>query len=131
MGQRGPAPEPLKLRALKGETRPSRIDHAPKPQDAPQKPAGLSPEASEVWDRILEATAHQGHIGEAHADTFRTYCEITARLFRSVDPMSKEWRELANSHRQLARELCLTPATGANLPGRNQAPKDKLAKYLA
>lgn len=131
MGQRGKAPEPLPLRVLKGETRPSRLGSAPKPQDPPEKPASLSPDAAKVWDRILRDTAHQGHIGASHADTLRAYCEITARLFRSVDPMSKEWRELANSHRQLARELCLTPATGASLPGKEQNAQRKLDKYLA
>jgi phage terminase small subunit len=131
MGQRGPAPEPVNIRVLKGETRPSQLAGAPKPQDPPQQPADLSDEAAAVWDRILAATAHTEHIGASHADTFRTYCEVTARLQWRADPMSKEWRELANLHRQLARELCLTPATGANLPGRSQAPKDKLAKYLA
>ena len=131
MGQRGPAPEPVNLRMLKGETRPSQLSGAPSPQDPPQMPPDLAPEAALVWDRILAATAHTEHIGASHADTFRTYCEVTARLQKSVDPMSKEWRDLANLHRQLARELCLTPATGANLPGRRNAPQDKLAKYLA
>lgn len=130
MGQRGPAPEPVNLRVLKGETRPSQLAGAPKAQEPPMKPRGMAPAAAKVWDRILEATAHQGHIGAPHADTLRTYCEVTARLQDRPDPASKEWRELANLHRQLARELCLTPATGANLPGKKQE-EDKLAKYLA
>jgi hypothetical protein len=45
--------------------------------------------------------------------------------------MSKEWRELANLHRPLARELCLTPATGASLPGRARKPETKLSKYVS
>ena len=131
MGQRGPAPAPAVLRILKGETRPVRINNAPKPQDPPAKPADLTPEAAKVWDRILRDTAHQAHIGASHADTLRVYCEVAARLFKSIDPMSKEWRELANTHRQLARELCLTPATGASLPGKAQNAPKKLDKYLA
>ena len=43
---------------------------------------------------------------------------------------SKEWRELVNVNRQLARELCLTPATGAHL-GKVATPERKLDKYLA
>lgn len=128
MGQRGPAPEPAALRILKGETRPSQLKGAPQPTDPPVKPR-LSAEASKVWDRILAATADTSHIGEAHADTFRAYCEVTARLFAHVDPMSKEWRELADKHRQLARELCLTPATSTNLVRKAQ-PERKLAKYV-
>lgn len=130
MGQRGPAPEPAHLRILKGETRPSQLKGAPAAQDAPHKPTGLSPEASKVWDRIIAAISDTRHIGEAHADTFRSYCEVTARLFAHVDPMSKEWRELADKHRQLARELCLTPATSTNIQ-RTAKPEAKLAKYLA
>jgi phage terminase small subunit len=115
---------------LKGETRPSQLKDAPKPQDPPQKPQGMTPEAAEVWDRVLAAIADTRHIGQAHADTFRTYCEVTARLFAHVDPMSREWRDLANSHRQLARELCLTPATGASLV-KVTASERKLDRFLA
>lgn len=130
MGQRGRAPEPARLRILKGETRPSQLNGAPKPQDPPRKPEGMTPEASAVWDRVMAAIAPTAHIGEAHVDTLRAYCEVTARLFAYVDPSSREWRDLATSHRQLARELCLTPATGANLAVRGTA-EDKLARFLA
>jgi phage terminase small subunit len=97
---------------------------------APAKPKDLSPGASAVWDRILAATASTMHIGEPHADAFRAYCEVTARLFAHVDPMSREWQNLADKHLRLARELCLTPATSTNLI-RTARPERKLAKYLA
>ena len=129
MGQRGPAPQPAKLRMLKGETRPSQLKDAPQPQDPPAKPADLTPEASAVWDRILEATSFTRHIGQAHADSFRAYCEVTARLFAHVDPMSREWRDLAASHLRLARELCLTPATSTNLRA-TAAPERKLDRFI-
>jgi phage terminase small subunit len=130
MGQRGVAPAPAAIKILRGDHHRARIERAPQPQDPPVKPKDLTPEAARVWDRIIEATTLTSHIGQAHADTFRAYCEITARLFAHVDPMSKEWRDLANSHRQLARELCLTPATSTNLRP-SAAPKDKLARFLA
>lgn len=130
MGQRGPAPEPARLRILKGETRPSQLKDAPGPQEPPHKPRGMTPAASKVWDRVLAATSYTQHIGEPHADTLRTFCEVTATLQKRNDPSSKEWRDLANTQRQLARELCLTPATGANLVPQAQE-EDKLAKYLA
>jgi len=130
MGQRGPAPTPAALKLLKGDHHRSRIVASPQPTAPPAKPQ-LTAEASKVWDRILAATADTEHIGEAHADTLRTYCEVTARLFAHVDPMSKEWRELANSHRQLARELCLTPATSTSLTTRTKAPERKLTKYVS
>lgn len=118
MGQRGKLPEPAVLRVLKGETRPSRLGASPKPQEPPIKPDDLDPSAAAVWDRILEATAHTQHIGQPHADTFRAYCEVTAAVNAMQPKGSKEWRELVNVHRQLARELCLTPATGGHLAGK-------------
>lgn len=118
MGQRGPAPQPAVLRVLKGETRPSQVGRNPKPQAPPIKPEDLDAAAAAVWDRILEATNHTQHIGQPHTDTFRAYCEVTAAVNAMRPKGSKEWRELVNVHRQLARELCLTPATGGHLAGK-------------
>ena len=126
MGQRGPAPEPVALKVLKGETRPSQLGKAPGPVDPPEKPADLKPDAAKVWDRILGCT---DHIGERYVDTFRLYCETTATMNAMQPKGSKEWRELANVHRQLARELCLTPATGAAL-AKPKETESKLAKYI-
>jgi hypothetical protein len=127
VGQRGFAPAPVALKVLKGETRPSRLGNSPGPVDPPAKPAALSAEATEVWDRILSVT---DHIGERYVETFRQFCETTATMNAMQPKGSKEWRELANLHRQLARELCLTPATGAAL-AKPKAPERKLDKYLA
>lgn len=125
MGQRGPAPEPRALKLIKGETRPSQLGKAPDPQDPPRKP-DLSTEAGEVWDRLLAVT---DHIGERYAETFRQFCETTAAINGMKPKGTKEWRELVNIHRQLARELCLTPATGASLTKPKPA-ETKLGKYL-
>ena len=126
MGQRGPAPEPVSLKILKGETRPSQLGHAPGPVDPPAKPDDMDAAAGKVWDRILSVT---DHIGERYVETFRQYCETTATMNAMRPKGSKEWRELANVHRQLARELCLTPATGAALT-KQKPPESKLAKYI-
>jgi phage terminase small subunit len=130
MGQRGKAPEPTALKVLRGETRPSRLATAPAPQDPPDKPDDLKPNAGRVWDRVLAAIAVSSHIGPSHAESFRQYCEVTAAMNEMQPKGSKEWRELANIHRQLARELCLTPATSAGLIKKSQ-PARKLDKYLA
>lgn len=127
MGQRGPAPEPVALKLLKGETRPSQLGKAPDPVPPPVKPDDLDAAAGRVWDRILGVV---DHIGERYVDTFRHYCETTATMNAMKPKGSKEWRELANVHRQLARELCLTPATGAAL-AKPKVPERKLDKYLA
>lgn len=127
MGQRGPAPEPVALKLLKGETRPSQLGKAPMAVDPPSKPDDLGAPAGRVWDRILRVT---DHIGERYVETFRQYCETTAALNAMQPKGSKEWRELVNIHRQLARELCLTPATGAAL-AKPKPPERKLDKYVA
>jgi len=126
VGQRGFAAAPVSLKILKGETRPSRLGTSPGPIDPPARPADLHPAAVEVWDRLLAVT---DHIGERYVETFRQYCETTATMNAMWPKGSKEWRELANVHRQLARELCLTPATGAALT-KPKAPERKLDKYL-
>jgi hypothetical protein len=125
MGQRGPAPLPAKLRILKGETRPSQLKRAPESEGPPDLPDDLAPDAKKVWDRLL---LHSDHIGPRHAETFRQYCETTAAANAMKPKGTKEWRELVNIHRQLARELCLTPATGAHLT-RAKAPERKLDRY--
>ena len=127
MGQRGPAPAPAKLKLLRGETRPSQHRNAPSAVPPPTKPVGLDSASAEVWDRILAVT---DHIGDRYAETFRQFCETTATMNAMWPKGSKEWRELANVHRQLARELCLTPATGAAL-AKPATPERKLDKYIA
>lgn len=129
MGQRGPAPEPLALRVLKGETRPSQVAKSPKPQDPPTKPVGMSPAAARVWDRILTATAQTSHIGQAHAEALRQYSELTATINAMQPKGSKEWRELVLVHLRLARELCLTPATSTNLYAK-PATERKLDRFI-
>lgn len=126
MGQRGPAPAPIALKVLKGETRPSQLKNAPGAVDPPTKPTDLEPAAAKVWDRILGVT---DHIGERYVETFRQFCETTATMNAMRPKGSKEWRELANLHRQLARELCLTPATGASLSKPTPAA-NPLDKYI-
>ena len=126
MGQRGPAPQPVALKLLKGETRPSQLGKSPGPTTPPAKPDDLTEGAAKVWDRLLGVT---DHIGELHAETFRQFCETAAAANAMRPKGTKEWRELVNVNRQLARELCLTPATGAHL-GRAAAPERKLDKYV-
>jgi hypothetical protein len=130
MGQRGKAPEPIALRVLHGETRPSRLASAPGPQDPPAKPVGLSKEAAVVWDRTITAIALTAHIGPGHVEPFRQFCETAAALNAMNPKGSKEWRELVLVNLRLARELCLTPATGAHLV-RAKPPERKLDRYTS
>ncbi len=126
MGQRGPAPEPVALKLLKGETRPSQHAKAPDPMEPPVKPDGLSADATKVWDRMLACT---DHIGQRHAEVFRQYCETITTINAMQPKGSREWRDLVLVNLRLARELCLTPATGAHLT-KPKAAEKRLDKYL-
>ena len=130
MGQRGIAPQPLELKILKGRAAPSRLTANPGVVPPPAKPADLSPAASAVWDRILEATAATSHIGQAHADTLRLFCETTATEQAMNPKGSREWQNVVLVSLRLARELCLTPATSAGLV-RARTPDRAIDKYLA
>ena len=53
MGRRGPSPTPTKVKQLRGETRPSRLNlREPMPSaDLPKMPADMDPEAKAVRGR--------------------------------------------------------------------------------
>jgi hypothetical protein len=70
------------------------------------------------------------HIGDAHSEALRQYSELTVAINAMQPKGGKEWRELVLVHLRLARELCLTPATGGHLTSA-KAPERKLTKYLA
>jgi hypothetical protein len=89
----------------------------------------MSEAASAVWDRTLAATSATAHIGQGHVEVFRQFCETAATLNAMQPKGSKEWRELVLVNLRLARELCLTPATGTNLK-HTKTPERKLDRYL-
>ena len=81
MGRRGPGADPTKVKRLRGETRPSRLNpHEPMPSaDVPRLPADIDPEAKAVWRRVLRDMRHTGVIRAADADVLRCYCEAVSR----------------------------------------------------
>lgn len=152
MGRRGPAPTPTKLKMLRGETRPSRVNHRepkPRPND-PIKPSDLDAEAEEVWDRVVTEYGHTGVITAADTDALRAYCEAVARyrqaagLLRQSGPLIKSkrtgefvknplhqiTRDNADLMRQYARELGLTPSARTGLQGKEREAPSKLADFL-
>ncbi len=144
MGRRGPPPTPTKLKLLRGETRPSRINRdAPQPADnAPLPPADLDPAAGVVWERVLREFGHTGVIKASDTDMLRIYCETVARYeeasrlltrsgplvksARSGDyvrsPLVPVVRDYAALASRLAGALGLTPAARSGLHAREQAP---------
>ena len=138
MGQRGPAPLPTRLKLLRGESRPSRVNY-----DEPiptamylNVPEDLSSEARQVWSAVVQAIHHTGVLTAADADTLRMYCEAVVRyraaesmltktgpLIKGRDgefvknPLHQIVRDNALLMRSLARELGLTPAARSGLRG--------------
>jgi len=136
VGRRGPSPLPTKVKLLRGETRPSRLNfHEPMPSaDIPKMPAYMADEAKVVWRRVLRDMRHTGVIRAADTDVLRAYCESVARyqyagqllaqsgpLVRGQrgelvkNPLHQVVRDNADGLRQFARELGLSPSARVGL----------------
>src|SRR4051794_31569557 len=130
MGARGPARTPVKLKLLRGETRPSRLNRAePRPaSNRPKMPADLTTAAAHVWRKVMRDMSATGVITAADAEILRAYCEAAARyhfagrmleqsgpLVRGQkgelvkNPLHQIVRDNVVLLRALARELGLTP----------------------
>ena len=81
MGARGPLPTPTKLKVLRGETRPSRLNRTePRPRsNRPRMPLDMGPVAKTVWRHVLREMGATGVITAGDADVLRVYCESVAR----------------------------------------------------
>lgn len=138
MGQRGPTSMPTRLKIIRGETRPSRVNYdEPMPTALHlQVPEDLSADAREVWVAVVQAVHHTGVLTSADVDTLRLYCEAVVRYRSAEDmlvktgplikgrngefvknPLHQIVRDNALLMRALARELGLTPAARSGLRG--------------
>jgi P27 family predicted phage terminase small subunit len=134
MGRRGPAPEPTRLKLIKG-TKPYRINtNEPVPLDrAINRPEWLSTLASEEWDRIAPHLVAMGTVTDADLSGFAIYCEAVARWRRLAElvaasppvvnrdgavvknPVYAQVRDAAAEVRLWAREFGLTPSARAGI----------------
>lgn len=145
MGRRGPPSLPTKLKVLRGERRPSRLNRAePKPRaHLPKMPRGMDAGAKVVWRRVLRDYGETGVLTAVDGDALRAYCEAVSRYETAAEmlatsgplvrgarrgelvknPLHQVVRDNADLMRQFARELGLTPAarTGIKVP---EAPSD-------
>lgn len=137
MGRRGPAPTPTKVKILRGETRPSRVNYRePIPSaDVPKMPADMDAEATAVWRRVISATGHTGVIRAPDSDGLRCYCEAVSRYTQASrlyagsgplvrrdgglvkNPLHQVIRDDGDQIRLFARELGLSPSARAGLHG--------------
>ena len=151
-----PPRTPTKLKLLRGETRPSRLNRAePKPRAGrPRMPLEMSPLAKTAWRHVIREMGATGVITAVDADVLRLYCESLARyryaagmLERSgplitaggtgarrgelvKNPLHQIVRDNALLVRALARELGLTPAARVGLSGRRAEEADPFEAFL-
>ena len=152
----GRPPTPTRLKVLRGETRPSRLNRAePAPRAGlPLAPDDLGPAAAEVWRHVLAEMGATGVITGADADVLRLYCEAVARYRQAAalldqtgpllqarghgaragelvkNPLSQIVRDNAVLVRAFARELGLTPAARASLHSGGREERDPFADFL-
>jgi P27 family predicted phage terminase small subunit len=135
LGRRGPAPTPTKVKILRGETRPSRLNiHEPIPSsDVPKMPADMDAEAKAVWRRVISSMGHTGVIRVPDSDILRCYCEAVSRYAQAArlyagsgplvrrdaglvkNPLHQVIRDDGDQIRLFARELGLSPSARAGL----------------
>ena len=146
---------PTRLKLLRGERRPSRLNrHEPQPRSRrPRMPLDLSPTAKAVWRRVLREMGATGVITAVDADILRAYCEAVSRyayaaalleqegpLIRSgagarrgelvKNPLHQVVRDNALLLRALARELGLSPAARAGLSAHRPEEIDPFEAFL-
>lgn len=141
MGRRGPAPKPTSLRLLHGD-RPARINYAePVPRELPaERPAWLSADAAEEWDRIVPELEHMRVIRAVDSMVVAAYCEAVARfrqasaivaaegLLIEVDGTARKHpaaliaRDASADMRLLGRELGLSPSARSMLRAGAESP---------
>ncbi len=148
MGRRGPAPTPTKVKRLRGETRPSRLNlREPMPSaDIPKMPGDMDADAKVVWRRVIRDMRHTGVIRAADADVLRCYCEAVSRYAAAArvcgqtgplvrgrhgaelvkNPLHQVTRDNADEVRQFARELGLSPSARVGLRIERERSLDDL-----
>ena len=135
LGRRGPAPTPTKVKILRGETRPSRVNYRePLPSaNTPTMPTDMDPEAKAVWRAVMGSMGKTGVIRQPDAHILRCYCEAVSRYAQAArlyagsgplvrhagslvkNPLHQVVRDDGEQIRLFARELGLSPSARAGL----------------
>jgi P27 family predicted phage terminase small subunit len=137
MGARGPVGAPTKVKLLRGETRPSRVNYRePIPSSKlPKMPADMEEEAKVVWRRVIRTMGKTGVIRASHHDMLRGLCEAVADYNRAhavlamtgilvkgqhsgdivKNPAWQIVREARDQIRLYAREFGLSPSSQSGL----------------
>src|SRR5215471_19294 len=151
MGKRGPAPTPTRLRVLRGETKPSRVNrNEPQPRAAlPQPPPNADELTLVEWHRVVAELDHMGLGFAADQDAIYAYvCAViehrratklianTGILLNSDgravrNPAVLVARDSAAILLRFARELGLTPSARVNFAGTQAEEPDASARLLS
>lgn len=134
VGQRGRAPEPTRLKLLKGAQSKRINRNEPQPLDLPvTRPDHLSQHAAEEWDRVLPHLQAMGTVTDADVPCLAVYCEAVARWRRLAklvadsqpllhrdgnyvkNPLYSQVRDAAIEVRMFAREFGLTPSARSGI----------------
>jgi P27 family predicted phage terminase small subunit len=85
MPGKGFAPAPTKVKLLRGETRPSRVNYRePLPSaKIPAMPPDMDDEAKVIWRRVIATMGKTGVIRSPHGDMLRGYCEAVVDYNRA------------------------------------------------
>jgi P27 family predicted phage terminase small subunit len=150
MGGKGFPAAPTKVKLLRGETRPCRVNyHEPLPPDGlPTMPTDMTVEAKVVWRRVIRNVGQTGIIRAVDLDVLRCYCEAVARYVQAArlysgpllktrggpvkNPLHQIVREDSEAIRQFARELGLSPSARSALTAMNEPEEgDALDRWMA
>lgn len=144
---------PTALKVLNGERRSSRLNRAaPKPKPiGPAMPADMDADAKSVWQRIMRDFGHTGILTAVDGDSFRAYCEATARYRQAAvalaqsgplvrgarrgelvkNPLHQIVRDNAILMRAFARELGFLPSAREGLTVKTAGSSDPLGEWEA
>jgi len=83
MGQRGPSPKPIELKALEGNRghRPLNLDQVFRPEvGAPDAPKWLTPEGRKAWRRLVPELLRYNLLSKVDRDALAMLCQTIGRL---------------------------------------------------
>lgn len=98
MGKRGPAKTPTNLAVVRGETRPSRVNHnePTPPTTLPEPPEYLDLDALGVWRRLAPSLHTRGVLTAWDVDAFAAFCTAVVMHRRAVELVNREGAVIRN-----------------------------------
>lgn len=156
MGRRGPQKAPLKLRVLNGRAdgRDSGGRRVEKPLDferePPEMPDWLPDEAKREWERVVPPLAEKGMVKDGDFGSLVSYCMAVWQLREAVEELKENGslttpgKESMKAHpavaalrnaqstiRSFAHEFGLTPASEANVSGKDDGEDEQSNPFAA